>query len=215
MLDALSAVSNSVGRSLGFTTTTITAGARSISLSDATTLPLSMTDALGKTTSYTYQPVQVVSATQRPVPYALLASMTTPEHPSQPNTEYDYDTLGRIDQVLDAVAIQQGTRDPYNFFLADGTRGERDDPLGQPYTVVYDTYGHASRYLDELGAETDASFDSRGRALSYTYPEGDCEAFAYDDQNNTTDFWKVDKTSGCNTAAGSSHVLHALSHLGP
>src|SRR6185312_12950651 len=45
--------------------------------------------------------------------------------------------------------------------------------------------------------------------------EGDCEVFAYDDRNNTTDFWKVDKTSACNTAAGSSHVLHASATWDP
>lgn len=208
-LDALSAISNSVGRSLAFTPTTVTAGARHISFSDASTQPLSMTDAMGKATSYTYRPPQPLSATMRPVPYALLASVTTPENTAQHNTEYYYDSLGRMDHVLDAVAIQQGTRGPYQFHLADGTRGERDDPLGQPYSVVYDTYGHASRYIDELGHETDALFDSRGRAQSYTYPEGDCEVFAYDDHNNTTDFWKVDETSSCNTAAGSTHVLHA------
>ncbi len=59
-----------------------------------------------------------------------------------------------------------------------------------------------------LAIETDGLFDSRGRALSYTYPEGDCEVFAYDDHNNITDFWKVDKTSSCNTGAGTAHVLH-------
>jgi RHS repeat-associated protein len=209
-LDALSAVSNTAGRSLNFTPTSVSAGARSITFSDQSTQPTSMTDAMTNTTSFTYQPAQALSATQRPVPYALLSSVTTPEHSSAPNVEYFYDTLGRINSVMDAVAIQQpGTRNPYSFFLADGTRGERDDPLGQPYTLVYDTYGHASRFVDEIGIETDALFDSRGRALQYVYPEGDCEAFAYDDQNNTTDFWKVDKSSSCNTGAGTSHVLHA------
>ncbi|MEI9889150.1 MAG: hypothetical protein WDN08_22125 [Rhizomicrobium sp.] len=36
----------------------------------------------------------------------------------------------------------------------------------------------------------------------------DCERFAYDDANNTTDLWRVDKASSCNSAAGASHVLH-------
>lgn len=91
------------------------------------------------------------------MPWSLLASVTTPEFPTLPNVEYGYDALGRIDQVMDAVAIQQGTRGPYNFFLADGTRGERDDPLGQPYTVVYDTYGHPSRFIDEVPASLPVS----------------------------------------------------------
>jgi RHS repeat-associated protein len=214
--DTLSSVANSVGRSLSFTDTRITAGARHIDMSDNTANPLSMTDAMGHATSFTYRPpVAAPTTTQRQLPYPLLDSITTPEHPSQPNTEYDYDGVNQISTVTDAVAIQQPPRAPYTFLIADGTRGERDDPLSQPYTVVYDTYGHASRYIDELGFETDAVFDSRDRAVSYTYPEGDCEVFGYDNRNNTTNFWKVDKTSSCNTGAGSSHVLHASATWDP
>jgi len=207
--DTLTAVGNNVGRSIGFNPTSIAAGTRSISFSDSSTLPAWMKDALLNQTSFTYTPIQALSATTRPVPYSNLASITTPDTPSQHNTEYYYDSLGRVDQVKDAVAIQKGTRGPYNFFIADGTRGERDDPLNQSYIVVYDTYGHPSRYLDELGIETDAAFDGRGRVLQYVYPEGDCEAFAYNNHNLTTDFWKVDKTSNCDTTKGHNHVLHA------
>jgi RHS repeat-associated protein len=215
-LDALSTVSNSVGRGLSFTPTTASAGTQTMTYSDSTTQPASITDAMTNVTSFAYQGPQAMTATQRPVPYALLSSVTTPEHTSAPNVKYVYDTLGRINSVMDAVAIQQpGSRNPYNFFIADGTRGERDDPLGQSYTVVYDTYGHASRFIDEIGAEMDALIDSRERPVHYIYPEGDCEAFAYDDQNNTTDYWKVDKASGCNTGAGTSHVLHASATWDP
>ncbi len=36
----------------------------------------------------------------------------------------------------------------------------------------------------------------------------DCERFAYDDANNTTDLWRVDKASSCDSGAGAGHVLH-------
>ncbi len=208
--DTLTSIANNIGRSLSFTPTRISASAiRHIDMSDATAQPLSMTDAMSKTTSFTYQPAQAASTTQRPVPYALLASMTTPESALH-NTDWNYDGLGRIEAVYDAVAIKTpAARGPYNFYLADATRGERDDPLGQAYSVVYDSYGHPSRYIDEMGIETDTLIDSRSRTVNTIYPEGDCEAFAYDDRNNTTDLWKVDKTSACNTGVGSSHVLHA------
>ncbi|MEI9933181.1 MAG: hypothetical protein WDM89_22275 [Rhizomicrobium sp.] len=75
--------------------------------------------------------------------------------------------------------------------------------------MLYDTYGHPSRYIDEVGTETDALFDSRSRPVQYVFPEGNCQAFAYDDHNNTTDMWDVDTTSACNTGAGATHVLHA------
>jgi len=208
--DTLTSIANNIGRSLSFTATRISASStRYIDLSDATTQPLEMIDALGNKTKFTYLPAQPLSTTHRPVPYAVLDSMTTPESALH-NTNWIYDGLGRIEQVYDAVAIKTpAARGPYNFYLTDGTRGERDDPLGQAYSVVYDTYSHPSRTIDEMGIETDTLIDSRGRTLTNTYPEGDCEAFAYDDSNNTTDLWKVDKTSSCNTGAGTGHVLHA------
>ncbi len=48
-----------------------------------------------------------------------------------------------------------------------------------------------------------------------TYPEDDCEVFAYDDRANTTDYWRVDKASSCNTAAGASHVPHVSAQWDP
>lgn len=207
--DALTEVDSSTGHNLTFNGTSVGGATHSITFSNASTLPAWMADAKGMQTSFAYIPGWSMTATQRPVPYSLLSTVTTPEHSTEPNVQYFYDTLGRVNQVKDAVAIQKGTRGPYNFYIADGTRGERDDPLSQRYTVVYDTYAHPSRYIDEMGIETDALFDSRGRAVRYVYPEGDCDAFAYDDHNNTTDFWKVDKTSACNTGAGTAHVLHA------
>ncbi|MBV8977712.1 MAG: RHS repeat protein [Alphaproteobacteria bacterium] len=207
-LDALIEVDNSIGRKLTFSGNTVTNGLSNLDSRSITLGTTSQVDPMQRTTSLAFVGPYTTSSTQRPVPYTLLSTVTTPEHPSQPNIQYFYDTLGRVNQIKDAVAIQQGGRNPFNFYIADGTRGERDDPLSQPYTVVYDVYGHPSRFIDEVGAETDALFDSRGRVLSYIYPEGDCEAFAYDNQNNTTDFWKVDTTSSCNTAASSTHVLH-------
>jgi hypothetical protein len=68
--------------------------------------------------------------------------------------------------------------------------------------VTYDIWGHPSRYVDERGFESDESADGRGRMLSMLYPEGDCEVFAYDDQDNTTSHSRVDKASSCNTLAG-------------
>ncbi|MBI3677515.1 MAG: RHS repeat protein, partial [Proteobacteria bacterium] len=142
-----------------------------------------------------------------PVPYAELDQIFTADNGTQANVDYDYDGLGRVKQIKDAVAIQVGGRNPYSFYIADGTRGERDDPLGDAYAVTYDTKGRPAKYTDELGHITLASWDSRGRVVSYTYPEGDCELFGYDDRNNTTSRKKIDKSSGCNPNAGSSHVL--------
>ena len=144
----------------------------------------SHTDPNGKTTSFTFTPAQTASATQRPLPYGLLYQVFTANSATLANLAYAYDGTNRINTIADADSIQLGGRSPYSFFIADGARGERDDPLGAPYTVVYDTFGHASRYIDELGRETDATTDGRGRAQSYTYPELDQEVLTYDERNN-------------------------------
>lgn len=209
--DTLSAVTNGNGvlRDLNFTNTTIGGGTRSITLGDASPLPPSMTDANSKTTSFVYEPVKTVSATQRPALYHMLQSMTTPEKATL-DVKYVYDKVNHVQEAYDASALlTTPTRGPYVFLIADGTRGERDDPLGQAYTVVYDIYGHPSRYVDEMGRETQTLLDGRGRMVSTVYPEGDCEAFDYDDRNNTTGLWKVDKVSNCVKLSGPTHVLHA------
>jgi YD repeat-containing protein len=158
-----------------------------------------LTDPLGLVTQTHFGAVQATSPVTRPVPYAQLVQVATPYPSAGPNPgtldlQYDYDPLGQVSAVHDAVNLQigyhtvPGGRDPYSFFIADNARGERDDPTGAPYTVVYDTYKHPARYLDEIGRETDATFDSRGRVTSYTYPEHDQEVMGYDDRNNQTSY---------------------------
>ncbi len=62
-----------------------------------------------------------------------------------------------------------------------------------------------------MGAETDALFDSRSRPVHYVFPEQNCQVFAYDDHNNTTDMWQVGTSTpmACDITAGPTHVLHA------
>ena len=163
--------------------------------------------ATGDVTTYLILPPQYASPTTRPVPFDNLFQIYTADNPYQPNTEYDWDNIGRVTDVMDAEALQVGDRAPYQFYIADGTRGERDDPLGDPWSVVYDVYGHPATYTDENGNITTDVADGRGRVAQTTYPEGDCEVFGFDDFNNVLNYTKVDKASSCNVSAGSSHVL--------
>ena len=213
-LERIVEIDNSLGRKLvfGWDGPQLTSISNGLSGGDARAISLtsiSHTDAMGATTSFRYTPAPLQSATVRPLPYGNLDQVFTADNASLANLDYDYDSLGRIKQIKDGVAIQQGTRSPYTFYIADGTRGERDDPLGGAYSVVYDTYGHPSRYIDELGRETDATSDGRGRVLSYTYPEHDCELFAYDDHNNTTSLTRVAKANACNPAASGNLTVTA------
>jgi len=169
----------------------------------------SFTDPKGNTTTYSFLPGASTSATTRPLPWYQLFQIYTPDQPALPNTEYDYDTLGRIAQIKDAEALQVGDRAPYQFLIGDGTRGERDDPLGNAWTVDYDTYGHPMKYTDELGNVTLASFDGRGQVVSHTFPEGDGELLQYDDHGNATSITKTPKPSMCNPTCPANITISA------
>ncbi|HEY2070401.1 MAG TPA: RHS repeat-associated core domain-containing protein [Rhizomicrobium sp.] len=191
-------------RTLTFTPTAVTDGARSLNIVSG-----GYTDPAGATTTFAYLAPQTTNATQRPVPFQQLTQVFTADNPTHANIQYAYDPLGKVASMADAYSVlHPTTRGPYVFRIADGGSGERDDPLGGIYSVTFDTYGHPSRYVDELGRITAALVDSRSRPISYIYPEGDCEAFAYDDNNNVTTYTRVDKTGACNTAL-TSHRIQA------
>ena len=126
----------------------------------------STTDTLGNTTLFSYTSPIPTSATHRPVPYALLSTIVTPDQPTPPPHRIRLrqrrpGAAGEGRRSAAAVrprplAVLHRRRAPWQFFIADGTRGGRQDPLGGLYSVVYDTYGHGSRFIDELNRETDA-----------------------------------------------------------
>jgi RHS repeat-associated protein len=219
--DILSSVSNNLGREIvfnytgseivGFSNGLTGANARTVTLTPGTTTS-TIADPTGAVTSFSFAAATTAPGlpsgiTARTNNNAFLTQIFTADNQSVPNLQYDYDFEGHVYDVQDAVRLQVGGRNPYMFYIADGTRGERDDPLGNAWAVTYDVYGHPFRYVDELGNETDALADGRGRVLQNIFPEFDCEVFSYDDRNNTTSYAKVDKSSSCNTAAGSTHVI--------
>ena len=53
------------------------------------------------------------------------------------DVEYDYDSEGRVYQVKDAQTLYSTTsRAPYLFYIADGTRGERNDVVRRAAQVI-------------------------------------------------------------------------------
>ncbi len=194
--DSINEVTNSLGRKLRYSTTSYTIDdgltpARSITIG---------TDPSGNTMTWTWtSAVYLPTATARPMPYAQLARIFTPDNPTKPSIEYLYDALGRVKEVKDATALQWQTRGAYQFFIADGTRGERVDPAGGSYVVTYDTDGRPWRYTDEIGRKTEVFYDGRGRPVRYVYPELDEELLEYDARNNPTKLTKVAKP-GCTVA---------------
>jgi RHS repeat-associated protein len=134
----------------------------------------------------------------------LLTQIYNAENGSVPAIQYDYDSLRRVKEARDAIALQVGGRNPYQFFLAEQVRGERLDPAGGQYTVFYDSDKHPIGYLDELGRQTAAKVDGRGRVLEYTYPEGDKETFEYDSRHNTTLFRRTAKSGSASLSISAS-----------
>ncbi|MEJ1962983.1 MAG: RHS repeat-associated core domain-containing protein [Gammaproteobacteria bacterium] len=123
----------------------------------------------------------------------LLNQIYAADNPNTPSIEYEYDTLRRAKKARDGVALQIGGRNPYEFFIGEGLRGERLDPSNGRYTVFYDLRKRAIGYLDEIGRQTSVVYDGRGRAKEYTYPEGDKELYSYDNQNNVILFTRKEK----------------------
>ncbi|MEQ1863419.1 MAG: hypothetical protein ABL996_02075 [Micropepsaceae bacterium] len=93
-----------------------------------------------------------------------------------------------------------------------GTRGERVDPAGGSYAVVYDSKGRPARYTDEIGRLTQAFYDGRGRIKRYIYPELDEELIDYDDRNNPVKLTKKVKPSSCTPTCLPDQVVEAAYH---
>jgi len=137
---------------------------------------------------------------------AAFGLSTTNPFPSNPATlQYDYDSLRRVKTAYDAINLQLAARDPYQFYVGDGVRGERMDPTHASYAVEYDLYHKPLKVFDEINRVFAETHDGRGRVTGYTYPEGDQEQLAYDDRNNETSITKVAKSgSGLSNIAVSA-----------
>ncbi|TPW00917.1 MAG: hypothetical protein FD125_2874, partial [bacterium] len=105
--------------------------------------------------------------------------------PSKPSIEYTYDVFGRVTEARDAIAVATpAARGSHKFFVAEGFRGQREDPVGGRYTVETTDGGRGSRQIDEEGRVSLASFDGRGRVTSRTAAWGNVTQFEYDERNN-------------------------------
>ncbi|MFO3796980.1 MAG: RHS repeat domain-containing protein, partial [Anaerolineales bacterium] len=130
---------------------------------------------------------QKVSRTvdQRPDPTCRLEAVFAPASQTAPILEYTYDSLGRVKEARDAIAVATpASRNPHRFFIAEGFRVEREDPLGGRYAVETLRNGRETRHIDEMGRATTSIFDGRGRVLSRTAPWGDVTSFTYDARDN-------------------------------
>ena len=137
----------------------------------------SITDALGNTTTFTYEPAfsQLTSVTD------AIGHVTT----------FDYDGRGNLLRVTDANG--NTTTYEYDGF---GQLTRVTDPLGQQTSVSHDGLGNVIGVTDAAGATTSATYDgvsrptsatdSLGRTTAVTYDVLDRIAAQTDAQKNTT-----------------------------
>lgn len=126
-----------------------------------------------------------------------LTEVYTPLRPTTPSLTYTYDTLGRVKEARDALAVAS-QRPAHQFFIAESFRGRRQDPIGGKYTVHYDDQNQPIRHTDEEGRVSLATFDGRGRVKTRTSAWGDRTEFEYDDRDNVTLLRRLSR-AGCGT----------------
>ena len=166
-------------------------------------------DAAGKPTRLELRPVVPRTPAQRPDPNRRVNAVYGALDDVTPMLSYGYDAVGRVAWAKDRMAAG-GQRQAHNFYIADGYRAEREDPLGNRYVVEMTSGAGLSvdgiaaigrtRHIDELSRVTTSLMDGRGRVLSRTYPEGDADVFSYDGRDNVIKLVKHGKP-------GSSQVL--------
>lgn len=138
--------------------------------------------------------------TQRSDGNCRLSEVYSPGNADDPILRYTYNGVGQVKEARDAIAVMTGDRGAHQFFIAEGYRGERVDPLGGRYAVETLSDGRFQRHIDEMGRVSTATYDGRKRLLSRTSSWGDVTTFKYDERDNVIEKMQTPK-AGCGTDA--------------
>jgi RHS repeat-associated protein len=134
--------------------------------------------------------------TKRPMCSPFFMSAFGPSDTSFAKLALTYDSVGRVKTYADAVAVKTpASRNPYNFFITGGTRGERQDPSGFVYTVYYDPWTRAISFTDELNNTSWAQYDGLGRVSRRTSAENIITDFSYDPRGNVIQLKQTPKVT--------------------
>lgn len=141
----------------------------------------SVTDALGHSTSFTYDAAGRLTTTNYPdettsvVQYDAAGHKTASTDRAGRTTAYAYDAAGRLTRTTHADgAIETLTHDAANRVIA------RTNGNGKTTTYTYDAAGRMTTMRDPLGAVTSYTYDAVGRKVSETDPNGHTTSFVYD-----------------------------------
>ena len=147
---------------------------------------LSQTDALGNTTSFTYDPVfNKVTSVKDPLgnittfTYDSHGNLLTQMDADHNTTSYQYNSFGELTAATDALS---GT----THFSYDtlGNLVSVQDPLSNTTTFQYDYSGRLLVTQDALGRRTTLAYDNANRIISQTNAQNGATLFAYDQVGN-------------------------------
>jgi RHS repeat-associated protein len=104
---------------------------------------------------------------------------------AMPATQYVYDTLGRLSETKDKLALL-GARGSTKLFLADGLRAETLDPTGRGSITYVEEGGRKLRAINAQGQAAVTRYDGMGRAISKVGVEGIETSFSYNAAGDNT-----------------------------
>lgn len=208
--DHLASVSNSLGRQLNFhfaaNSSWDQCNIQSVDDNQGDTVSFdcvnnTATSPAGDVSKYSYGPLDCglgvwTDRTHRPRCDPYLSAIYGPSDANYPKSSLTYDAVGQVNSYADAVAVKTpASRNPYNFFISGGTRGERQDPAGYLYTVYYDPWTRAVSFTNELGATSYAKYDGLNHVTERTTAEGIVTDFAYNPRGDVSQLKETPKVT--------------------
>jgi RHS repeat-associated protein len=125
---------------------------------------LTSTDALGNTTTYTYD--------------AVFNQVTSVTDPLGDTTTFDYDGLGNLTRITDP----NGNKSTFTY-NANGLLVSSTDALGNTSSIGYDSLSNPVSITDPLGKLSTKQFDGVSRLTATTDPMGRTSKLTYDKLN--------------------------------
>jgi YD repeat-containing protein len=192
----IATLTNNLGRTLTFNYTgnylsTITDGeSRTVTYSVNTTTNLltSISDPLTNVTTFGYNSAN------------LFYQYFKPQNPSNAYVTNTYDSLNRVSSQKDIYG------NTYTFYFA-GSRSAFVDPASNTEIQYYDSEGNLIQDIDELGNITSYVRDGRGRITLLTYPEGNTEAYTYDNYNDV-----LSVTYAAKPGSGLANIVNSFTY---
>ncbi len=141
----------------------------------------SVTDALGRTMSMTYDGMGRKTSTtdaaghRTSFVYDLRGNLIETDYPDGTATHDTYDALGRR-----IASTDQTNATTHYGYDAEGQLTSVTDPLGQVTQYAYDGDGNLTTVTDGNGHVTSYAYDLMNEKLSRTLPRGMTESFTYD-----------------------------------